>query len=107
MTSAYPAPRPRRIATVQLTEQMIAHLLGLPEGVRIIGVRDEFASMSVLVMVEGEQLKVCPPGAMPERLAGSWVHERTDAGESVLRYVPPTWPTLPGGAVIDEGMIEP
>lgn len=47
----------------QLSEQLISAILKLPEGQRVIGVRDDFYSLSVLVMVEGPDLPEHEPGA--------------------------------------------
>lgn len=67
-------PMPRRVAVVNITEQMIASMLDLPEGVRVIGVRDNFLTMSVHVMLEGDALPERDPSTYPVQLGVAWDH---------------------------------
>ncbi len=76
----------RRRALVLLDEQLIANILGLPEGVRVIGIRDDFARLGVMVMVEGDSLDPVPEGVEPPRLRGEWEYL---ADEQRVRYTSP------------------
>ncbi len=62
----------RRRAVVRITEQMITAMLDLPDGIRVVGVRDDFIAMGVLVMVEGDGLDPVPSGAVTPDLPGYW-----------------------------------
>ena len=75
-------------AIVRLSEQMIAAILELPEGVRVCGVRDDFMSMSVLVCVEGDALPVepTPEGACAPELPVEYSY---DVVEQRLRFKSP------------------
>lgn len=85
----------RRIATVRLSQQTIARLLALPDGLRVIGVRDDFLNMSIMVMIEGEQLAPVAEAAAPPMLDGEWVLvEPTDFMDDTparIRWVPPKY----------------
>lgn len=87
----------RRLATVRLPEQAIAHMLALPEGLRVIGVRDDFLSMSIMVMIEGEQLAPVVEATVPPMLQGEWQliepADFTDDTPARIRWVPPNYQT--------------
>jgi hypothetical protein len=83
-----PRPEGRRRAIVRLSEQLLAGILDLPEGVHVVGVRDDFLSTSVLVLIEGDALDVepTPIGCHPPDLR---IDMRWDADEQRLRFIPP------------------
>jgi hypothetical protein len=78
----------RRIAIVRLDERILHAILELPEGVRIVGLRDDFLTNSVLLRLEGDALPVepTPPGAYPPDLRVEFTY---DAEEQRLRFTPP------------------
>lgn len=94
-----PVSTGRRRAVVRLTEQHIAHLLQLPEGMRVLGVRDDFLSLSVLVMVEGEQLApVADNAALPMLEWACELIEPTDFMDDTparIRLTPPKYQAAP------------
>lgn len=76
----------RRRALIFLGEDVIAHMLGFPEDLRVAGIRDDFMRNGILVMVEGESLEPVPVNAQPPWLAGAWEY---DAESDHMRYVKP------------------
>lgn len=58
----------RRRALAFLSEQQIAQVLALPEGARVIGVRDDFQRMGVLVMLEGDAYEPVSEACEPPRV---------------------------------------
>lgn len=61
--------RPGR-GLVYLGEDMLADILGLPEGWRVAGVSGDFARTAVAVLVEGDGLPEVPAGEAPPTLPG-------------------------------------
>lgn len=60
--------RERRRAVAFLSEQQIARMLALPEGLRVAGVRDDFVRNGVSVLVEGNALDPVPENVVPPDL---------------------------------------
>ncbi len=56
----------RRRGVFRIDEQMLADLINLPEGQRVIGFRTDPARLCIDVYVEGEGLPECPPMAEPQ-----------------------------------------
>lgn len=85
----------RRRAVVRLDEQAIAHMLALPEGLRVIGVHADFHNISIMVMVEGDALAPVTEATVPPTLVGEWQPiEPTDDDAPVrVRWVPPNYQT--------------
>jgi hypothetical protein len=65
------APAGRRCAIAFLGANQVAALLGLPEGIRVVGIRDDFQRDGVLVMLEGDSLELTPPECVPPNYTGS------------------------------------
>jgi len=61
-----------RRAVVKVPEQMLHALLALPPGYTIVGVRDDWASNGIRVLVTSPDLDEVPPEVEPPLLAGSW-----------------------------------
>jgi hypothetical protein len=58
--------RPARHRGVfRLDENILAQLINLPAGQRIIGFRDNPLALAIDVHIEGDGLPVCPPSAEP------------------------------------------
>ena len=60
--------RRRRRALAFLSAQQIEAVLALPEGARVVGVRDHFTRNGVLVMVEGDMYEPVPEAANPPEI---------------------------------------
>lgn len=58
----------RRRVLAFLSAQQIETMLALPEGARMVGVRDDFMRNGVLVMVEGDTYEPVPEAANPPEL---------------------------------------
>lgn len=65
--------REHRRAVAFLSAQQVERVLSLPEGVRVVAIRDDFLRNGVLVLVQGGNLAPVPedvtPPEMPARLA--------------------------------------
>ena len=70
---------PDRYAIVHLSRQELEQLLQLPAGLRIVGVRDDWARIGVRIMVEGEALEPVDKRMEPPTLHGTW-HYNTGTG---------------------------
>lgn len=62
--------RPGR-ALVYLAEETVADLVGLPEGMRVVGVAGDLPTLSVVLLVESDDLEPVPPAHTPPTLAGA------------------------------------
>jgi hypothetical protein len=62
----------KRRAIVQLSQQDLERLLQLPDGMTIVGVRDDWARFGVRVLIEGGFLDEVPEEVEPPVLHGTW-----------------------------------
>lgn len=65
VATADTVPPMRRRGVFRLDVEILASLIDLPAGQRIIGFRSDPLRLSIDVCVEGDGLPVCPPGTDP------------------------------------------
>lgn len=92
-----PPPINRRRGQLVIGESTLASLLDLPEGIHIVGIHADWPSMSIRVMVEGDELDEIPEGCEPPVLMASWTKEillappRSDLKGEDVPYVRLAW----------------
>lgn len=60
----FPFAGERRMATVQITPELLAAMLHLPDSATVLGTLDSPAGGPALVVLESEEFPVCQEGAM-------------------------------------------
>lgn len=81
----------RRRGVFRLDEEILARIIDLPDGQRIIGFRADSARLCIDVCVEGEGLPECAPAAEPRIVNagpyvthfGRWAYRGSDLAEMV------------------------
>lgn len=82
-------PKPVRRAVVRLPLQTLEALIGLPEGMRAVGIREDFIPMGIAVLVESPDLEPVDVGAIyPDLPPGAWYRHRfvDEDGKHWIRF---------------------
>lgn len=70
-------PQSVRRAVVRLPLQTLEALIGLPNGLRAVGIREDMLPMSLAILVEGDTLQPVQPGmTYPDLAPGAWYRHR-------------------------------
>lgn len=82
-------PRGRRRAIVFVPGDVLRHLVGLPDTLDVVSVRDDWLRNGVSLAVEGDGLEVVHPQCEPPNLSGTWEVDGTGRPRFVLDGSPP------------------
>ena len=84
----------RRRVLAFLSAQQIECMLALPEGARVVGVRDDFTRNGVLVMVEGDMYEPVPEAANPPEIPALLLPAPDRALRAEVRGWGPDWTSV-------------
>ncbi|MFG1659059.1 hypothetical protein ACGFIY_21255 [Micromonospora chersina] len=75
----------QRRALVFVSGDLLAHILDLPESIRVVSVKADWERCGVQLMVEGDGLDAVAAGMLPPALPGTWEYA---GDEQRPRFVP-------------------